>query len=82
MVKHLLLQSYTFWYWSDLDGNSRTRTLKFGQEYIRRDIKGIWGLRSQLNFGIGFLDATLNSSPKPDGRYFRLAFTATKTATN
>ncbi len=55
----------------DEDGNSRTRTIRFAQDYVRRDLHGVWGLRSQFNFGIGAFDATTNSDPnKPDGRFF------------
>ncbi|MBD2519624.1 ShlB/FhaC/HecB family hemolysin secretion/activation protein [Nostoc sp. FACHB-973] len=55
----------------DEDGNSRTRTIRFAQDYVRRDLQGVWGLRSQFNFGIGAFDATTNSDPnKPDGRFF------------
>jgi hemolysin activation/secretion protein len=53
----------------DLEGNSRTRTLRFTQDYVRRDNTGVWGLRSQFNFGLDLLDATINESPKPDGRF-------------
>ena len=54
----------------DANGNSRTRVIKFGQDYVRRDPKGAWSLQSQFNFGIGALDATINPSPIPDGRFF------------
>ncbi|HLO85803.1 MAG TPA: ShlB/FhaC/HecB family hemolysin secretion/activation protein [Nostocaceae cyanobacterium] len=55
----------------DLDGNSRTRTLKFTQDYVRRDGGGAWGLRSQFNFGLDIFDPTINTDPTiPDARYF------------
>lgn len=54
----------------DADGNSRTRVLTFGQDYVKRDPQGAWALRSQLNFGLGILDATINPAPIPDGRFF------------
>lgn len=54
----------------DANGNSRTRVLKFGQDYIRRDLKGAWAVRSQFNFGLGIFDATKNADPIPDGRFF------------
>lgn len=54
----------------DANGNSRTRVIKFGQDYVRRDPKGAWSLQSQFNFGIGALDATINPHPIPDGRFF------------
>ncbi|MDX2242812.1 MAG: ShlB/FhaC/HecB family hemolysin secretion/activation protein [Leptolyngbyaceae cyanobacterium bins.302] len=54
----------------DEEGNSRTRVLKFGQDYIKRDPFGAWALRSQFNFGIDIFDATVNEDPIPDGRFF------------
>jgi hemolysin activation/secretion protein len=58
----------------DLDGNSRTRTFKFAQDYVRRDRQGAWGARSQFNLGVGWLGATYNPEPKPDGRFFTWNF--------
>jgi hemolysin activation/secretion protein len=54
----------------DANGNSRTRVLKFGQDYVRRDLKGVWAVRSQFSFGLGIFDATKNADPIPDGRFF------------
>jgi hemolysin activation/secretion protein len=54
----------------DEDGVSRTRVLKFGQDYVKRDLQGAWALRSQFNLGLGILDATENDAPIPDGRFF------------
>jgi hemolysin activation/secretion protein len=54
----------------DKDGNSRTRILKFGQDYLRRDSQGAWSLRSLFSLGIGIFDATINSDSIPDGRFF------------
>ncbi|MBW4605334.1 MAG: ShlB/FhaC/HecB family hemolysin secretion/activation protein [Calothrix sp. FI2-JRJ7] len=54
----------------DSQGNSRTRIIKFGQDYIKRDLQGAWALQSQFNLGLGIFDATINSGPKPDGRFF------------
>jgi hemolysin activation/secretion protein len=53
----------------DVDGNSKTRVLKFAQDYIKRDLKGAWALRSQFSFGLGILNATKNDDPIPDGRF-------------
>lgn len=53
----------------DADGFSRTRVLKLGQDYVRRDVGGAWALRSQFNLGLGILDATINDDPTPDGRF-------------
>ena len=54
----------------DADGNSQTRTIRFTQDYIRRDARGVWGLRSQFNLGIDVFDATINPDPQPDGQFF------------
>jgi hemolysin activation/secretion protein len=54
----------------DEDGISRTSVFTFGQDYISRDVQGAWAVRSQFNVGTGFLDATINESPIPDGRFF------------
>lgn len=54
----------------DERGNSKTRVLKFGQDYIKRDRLGAWAVRSQFNFGLDVLDATTNSESAPDGSFF------------
>jgi hemolysin activation/secretion protein len=54
----------------DAKGNSRTRVLKFGQDYVRRDPQGAWAVRSQFSLGLNVLNATTNSEPTPDGRFF------------
>jgi hemolysin activation/secretion protein len=54
----------------DANGVSRTRVLRFGQDYTRRDSGGVWSVRSQFNVGLGILDSTQNPSPIPDGRFF------------
>lgn len=54
----------------DAKGISRTSTIKFGQDYIRRDVAGAWAVRSQFNFGVDFLNPTINPAPIPDGRFF------------
>ncbi|MBD2447588.1 ShlB/FhaC/HecB family hemolysin secretion/activation protein [Nostoc sp. FACHB-152] len=59
-----------FGFGPDEEGNSRTRVIKFGQDYVRRDVNGAWALRSLLSFGLGIFDATINSDPIPDGRFF------------
>jgi hemolysin activation/secretion protein len=55
---------------ADANGNSRTRVLKFGQDYITRDERGAWAFRSQLNFGLNIANTTTNSSPIPSGQFF------------
>lgn len=55
---------------ADAQGVSKTTVLKFGQDYVARDLSGAWGARSLLNFGLGIFDATINDRPLPDGRFF------------
>ncbi|MBD2340993.1 ShlB/FhaC/HecB family hemolysin secretion/activation protein [Calothrix sp. FACHB-156] len=54
----------------DESGNSKTRVLKFGQDYIKRDRLGAWTARSQFNFGLDVLDATNNAEAAPDANFF------------
>jgi hemolysin activation/secretion protein len=54
----------------DASGNSRTRVVKFGQDYLSRDALGAWAVRSQLNLGLNIANATTNSSPIPSGQFF------------
>ena len=53
------------------DGVSRTSEIRFGQDYTKRDSSGTWTFVSQFGLGVGFLDATTNDAPIPDGRYLR-----------
>ncbi len=59
-----------FGFGPDENGNSRTRVVKFGQDYIQRDVQGVWSLQSVFSFGLNALDATTNSAPIPDGQFF------------
>ncbi len=59
-----------FGFGPDAQGNSRTRTIKLGQDYTRRDANGAWALRSLFSLGIDVFDATINSGAIPDGRFF------------
>ena len=59
-----------FGFGPDVNGNSKTRVLKIGQDYTKRDTKGILSLRSQFNLGLGIFDATNNAEPVPDGQFF------------
>lgn len=52
------------------EGVSRTSVIKFAQDYVIRDSQGTWALRSQFNFGTGLFNATINTEPNPDGRFF------------
>ena len=55
---------------ADEEGFTRTSVLKFGQNYLRRDVRGAWSLRSLFSVGTGLFDATINPDPIPDGRFF------------
>ncbi|BAT56121.1 polypeptide-transport-associated domain-containing protein [Nostoc sp. NIES-3756] len=59
-----------FGFGPDEDGNSRTRIIKFTQDYLRRDTQGAWLFRSLFSFGIDAFDATKNVDPIPDGDFF------------
>lgn len=59
-----------FGFGPDDEGNSRTRVIKFGQDYVSRDVSGAWAVRSLLSLGIGAFNATINDDAKPDGRFF------------
>lgn len=61
---------------------STTSVFKLGQDYLRRDPRGSWALRSQFNLGTGLFDATTDSfdafagsgsagnGDEPDGQFF------------
>lgn len=55
---------------ADVNGNTRTSIIKFGQDYLNRDAQGAWALRSQLNLGLNIGNATINPSPAPSGQFF------------
>jgi hemolysin activation/secretion protein len=50
--------------------STRTSVFQFGQDYLKRDRSGAWGLRSQFNLGTGLLDATTRDSGQADGQFF------------
>ena len=39
-----------------LSETNRTSVIKFGQDYTKRDVKGVWALRSQFNLGFDSSD--------------------------
>jgi len=51
---------------------TRTSVVKFGQDYTRRDPKGVWALRSQFNLGMDIFDTTVseNEEEQADGLFF------------
>lgn len=52
------------------EGITNTTVIRFGQDYVRRDIRGAWSLRSLFSLGTGWFGATVNPNPEPDGRFF------------
>jgi len=54
---------------ADEEGRTRVSALRFFQEWTSRSSREVIALRSQLNLGIGALDATINSD-RPDSRFF------------
>lgn len=52
------------------EGITNTTVIKFGQDYIRRDPRGAWSVRSLFSLGTGLFGATINPDPDPDGRFF------------
>lgn len=51
------------------DGVSRVRALRFGQEWVNRDINSVLAARSQFNFGLDIFNATVNDTGT-DGHFF------------
>jgi hemolysin activation/secretion protein len=51
------------------EGNTRLSTLRFFQEWTKRDSQEVIAARSQFSFGIDAFDATTNNN-SPDGRFF------------
>lgn len=47
--------------------SSTTSVIRFGQDYVRRDSRGAWAVRSQFNLGTELFDAT--SDGEPDGQF-------------
>ena len=61
---------FPFLFGPNIEGESRTSIIQFGQDYTRRDTQGVWAFRSQFNFGVPVLGATDNPSPIPDSHFF------------
>lgn len=53
----------------DPEGRTTTTVLKFGQDYLRRDARGAWAVRSQFSLGLDVFNATRNANPIPDGQF-------------
>ncbi|MCC5648345.1 ShlB/FhaC/HecB family hemolysin secretion/activation protein [Nostoc sp. XA013] len=54
---------------SDEQGRTRVSALRFFQEWTSRNSREVLALRSQFNFGLDVLNATVNQNP-PDSRFF------------
>jgi hemolysin activation/secretion protein len=46
-----------------------TSVVSFGQDYLRRDPTGLWGVQSQFRLGTGLFNATARPGPEPDGQF-------------
>lgn len=55
---------------ADAEGITKTSVIKFGQDYLRRDVKGAWSVRSLFSIGTDWFGATRNPDPTPDSRFF------------
>ncbi len=53
---------------ADSEGNTRVSALRFFQEWISRNSREVFAVRSQFNLGVGAF-ATINSD-RPDSRFF------------
>ena len=49
-------------------GETSTSVFRVGQDYVRRDVRGAWALRSQFNIGTSLFDATTNDQ-LPDSEF-------------
>jgi len=49
---------------------SVTSVVSFGQDYLRRDASGAWGVQSQFRIGTGLFDATTEPAPLASGEFF------------
>ena len=54
---------------SDEQGRTQIYGLRFFQDYVRRNPRDVFAVRSQLSIGLDVLNATINDSG-PDGRFF------------
>ncbi|OLP17760.1 peptide ABC transporter permease [Leptolyngbya sp. 'hensonii'] len=54
----------------EANGTTRTTVLKFGQDYVSRDVQGAWAFRSQFSLGVDLFGVTINAAPTPDGLFF------------
>lgn len=52
-----------------VEGKSKVTVIRFGQEYLNRDMDHVLAVNSTMSFGIGVFDATVHSD-QPDSRFF------------
>lgn len=55
---------------ADREGRTQISALRFFQEWTQRSSREVLAARSQFSLGLGALDATVNSNPEPDSRFF------------
>lgn len=55
---------------ANAEGRTGTSVIKLGQDYIRRDPRGAWSVRSLFSIGVALFGATTNPDPIPDSRFF------------
>ncbi len=63
-------RSFNFQNFKFDDGRSQSRVLRLSQDYLSRDPRGAWALRSTFNIGLNLLGATIRNDGSPDGRFF------------
>jgi hemolysin activation/secretion protein len=51
------------------DGRTTASVIRFLLDWVRRDQTQVFAVRSQLNFGVDMLDATIHSKDRPDGEF-------------
>lgn len=54
----------------ETNGKAKVSVIRFIQSHIERDAQQVLSLRSSLNTGFDAFNATINSSPTADGRFF------------
>ena len=55
---------------ADEEGITRISTIRFFQDWTKRNPRDVIALRSQFSLGIDAFDATINKDNLPDGRFF------------
>lgn len=55
---------------ADEEGRTRISALRFFQDWVQRDSRQVFALRSQFSFGLDLLNSTINNNDAPDSRFF------------